>query len=159
MNVRKMLIFALAAAGLIGVVAVSVQVYNARPLTEREILAADKVEFERESPLTDGGSFGFFFRLPHNRWLEITVVHRHPDYGGNTEFQQILLYRFPGPDPYMQLQPGSALEKQLLGLLQAASISTNTPDPTRPTPERLQWLITRITDRKTIWGPTNAIGR
>jgi hypothetical protein len=125
--------------------------YSMRPVTEQEVLAADRIDFVSEMPIPDGGSYVFSFRLPHNRSLVIQVLHRRADLGGNAEFQEIRIDRLT--KPYIDVRPRSALEAKLLALLQTARIDTNaTPSyATLPSPERLQWLCERIRDRKAKW--------
>ena len=159
---RKVVAAAVVAIALVMVALVVTWFHGMRPLNEQEILAADRVMFDGECPIPDGGSCVFDLRLPHNRSMQVQVVHRRPDFGGNPEFQEIRLYRFAGPDRCINLQRGSALEAKVLALLRAADISTNGAAdgfPTQPTAERLRWLIERILDRKTKWGPTNALSR
>ncbi len=159
---RKVVAAALMAIALVTVALIGAWFHGMRPLNEQEILAADKVTFEGECAIPDGGSYMFDLRLPHNRSMQVEVVHRRPDYGGNPEFQEIRLYRFAGPDRCINLQPGSVLEAKVLALLRAADIGTNGAAdglPTQPTAERLRWLSERILDRKTKWGPTNALSR
>ena len=130
---------------------IAAYVYSTRPLTEQEVLAADRLDFVSEMPIPDGGSHVFTFRLPYHRALPIQVLHRRADLGGNADFQEIRIDR--ATRPYIDVRPGSVLEAKLLVLLETASIDTNaTPSyATLPSRERLQWLCERIRDRKTKW--------
>jgi hypothetical protein len=118
---------------------------------ETVLAKTDHVEFRGESIINDGGSRWFDFRARGYGWFAVKVRHRSPD-GGRPDFQEILLLR--RARDYFALEPRSSSEQQFLRLLQSATIKTNhlePDDPARPTPERLQWLVQRIQDRKSTW--------
>jgi len=160
---RKAIVFGVVAVAVLAAALIVAWFHNMRPLTEQEVLAANRVDFVEEMPIPDGGSYVFHFRLPHKRSMAIQVVHRRAEMGGNPDFQEIRLDRLGGMNPYIDLRPGSPLEAKVLSLLQSAGIYTNAaashPEFTSPKPERLRWLTERIVDSKTIWGPTNELSR
>lgn len=123
---------------------------------ESHVLSAKRIELTGWSSYWDGGSRSFAFELPSSRHMVIFVPQRHPEFGGNPDFQEIWL----GPNKegmhQVCLKPASALEARLLALLQTATVTTNTrASPTNwpwtPTPRELKWLAERIQDRKSKW--------
>jgi hypothetical protein len=152
---RKLFGLGLAIVVMAAVTLIAGWFHSMRPLTEQELLAADHLDFIEEQAIPDGGSFVFFFALPHKRSVAIQVLHRRADMGGNPDFQEIRIDRLGAMNPYIDLRPGSPLESHLLSLLQTARTDTNAAVPhtefTFPRPERLRWLMDRIRDRKAKW--------
>lgn len=123
-----------------------------RPL-ERQVLSAQHIEFIGEAIAADGGSHAFFFRLSYGRPMALLVRHRLAGFGANPEFQEIWLDRSNAFITHIEIQPGSELERKLVGLLRTATPKTSAAETfmTPPRPERLAWVIERIQDRKTKW--------
>jgi len=124
-----------------------------KPL-DQQVLAADGIEFLGQDFPADGGSRGFFFRLPHGQPMVLLVRHRDARKGGNPEFQEIWLDRIGGFETYVDVRPSSPLETKLVTLLQVATVRPNTrfsEPPNAPNAEQLKWVVDRIQDRKSKW--------
>ena len=128
-------------------------IYDRSRTLEEQIHSASSVTFIGEAPVTDGGSYTFFFLLPRRHQMALKVRHRRPDMGGNANFQEIWLDSSGGMNPHLDLQPGSQLESKILTLLESATCKANAREDfmTPPTQERLRWVVERIRDRKSVW--------
>lgn len=109
------------------------------------------LEFVGEHMVNDGGSHIFDFRAGTYGWIGVMVRHRSAEFGASSGFQEIRLWR--REQEYLVLEAQSQSEQHLLRLLGSASINTNrwSGTPSRPSDERLRWLINRIQNRKSQW--------
>ena len=85
---RKAIVLGVVAVAVLTAALIVAWFHTLRPLTEQEVLAANRVDFVEEMPIPDGGSYVFHFRLPHKRSMAIQVVHRRAEMGAIQTFRR-----------------------------------------------------------------------